>query len=96
MAWRLTFISQLRVKGYDRIFRAGISVMSLVLSRAKHHGLRDDQPCLIFEFGDDNKINIYSSHAARINGKAKLCYSGFEITPQVESLLHWLGSENID
>jgi hypothetical protein len=96
MAWRLTFISQLRVKGYDRIFRAGISVMSLVLSRAKHHGLRYDQPCLIFEFSDDNKINIYSSQTARINGEARLCSSGFDITPQIESLLSWLRSENID
>lgn len=96
MEGRLTFFSKLRTKGYDRIFRAGVSVMALVLSRAMHHGLRDDQPCLIFEFSDDNKINIYSSQAARIKGEAKLCSPGFEITPQVKSLLSWLRSENID
>jgi hypothetical protein len=43
-----------------------------------------------------NKIKIYSSQATRNTGEVKLCPPGFEITPQIESLLSWLRSENID
>lgn len=93
---RLKFISQLRAKGYDKIFRAGTSVWELVLSRSKHHGLRNDQPYLIFEIRDDSEIKIYTSEKERIEGKAKLHSSGFDITPQIEKLLKEFEKENID
>ena len=83
----LRFISQLRAKGYDRIFRAETSSLGLVLSRSMRHGLRMDQPLLIFEFSDDRKINIYMSIKACIGRMIKLSSSEFNITPQIESLL---------
>ena len=36
-------IEELRRRGYDRLFRAGMAAQCLVLSRSAEHGLRDDQ-----------------------------------------------------
>lgn len=44
----LQFIAELRRAGYDQKFRAGQSLFHLVLSRSRRHGLRRDQPCLVF------------------------------------------------
>jgi len=49
----LQFIHQLRRAGYDRKFRAGQSMWTLMLSRSRRHGLRDDQPRVTFEFSWD-------------------------------------------
>ena len=92
---KLKFTSQLRAKGYDRIFRAGTSFMAPVLSRAMRHGLRMDQPCLIFEFKDDNKINIYTSYRARFNSEVKYSASNILLTPQIEKLLKELETNDI-
>ena len=46
----LQFIGELRRAGYDKKFRAGQSVFSLVLSRSRHHSLRQDQPSVSFWF----------------------------------------------
>mgnify|MGYP003492569442 FL=1 len=93
---RLRFISQLRAKGYERTLRAGTSFLALVLSRSMRHGLRDGQPRIIFQFGDDSKINIYTSEKAPLNEKIKICSQGFHITPDIESLLKQLILEVID
>ena len=37
-------IVELRRRGDDRLFRAGMAAWSLVLSRSAEHGLREDQP----------------------------------------------------
>lgn len=92
----LRFISQLRVKNNDRTFRAGTSFMALVISRAMRHGLRDGQPCLIFQFTDDSKIDIYTSQKARLDEKIELCSHGFEVTSDIENLLKQLEQEVID
>jgi hypothetical protein len=42
-------ILQLREAGYDRSLRAGQSMTSFVVSRSRTHGLRDDQPSIVFE-----------------------------------------------
>jgi len=46
----LRFIGDLRRAGYDRAFRAGQSLVTLILSRSRRHGLRPDQPCIRLEF----------------------------------------------
>jgi hypothetical protein len=91
----LSFISLLRSEGYDRIFRAGISVSALVFSRAMRQVLRLDQPCLIFELSADSKINIYTSQKARFDGNINLRSSRLEFTPQIENLFNELEREDI-
>ena len=46
----LSWVQQMRAKGYDSIFRAGQSLYSLMLSRSAHYGLREQQPFIIFDF----------------------------------------------
>jgi hypothetical protein len=46
----LPFLAELRRAGYDRKFRAGHQVEMLVLSRSRRHGMRLDQPRVVFEF----------------------------------------------
>jgi len=47
------FITQLRQAGYDRKIRAGQSLELFIVSRSRNHGLRPDQPRVIFCFHDD-------------------------------------------
>lgn len=47
---RLAFIAALRAAGFDRKLRAGQSLTTLLLSRARHHGLADGQPVVRVEF----------------------------------------------
>jgi len=37
-------VREMRRRGYDRLFRAGMAAFSLVLSRSAKHGLRREQP----------------------------------------------------
>jgi hypothetical protein len=43
--WRpvLELVREMRRRGYDRVFRAGMAAYNLVLSRSAEHGLRRDQ-----------------------------------------------------
>ena len=45
-----SWIKEMRVIGYDRKFRAGQSLYSLMLSRSEKHGLREDQAFILFDF----------------------------------------------
>ena len=51
--WRervLHFLADLRRAGYDRKLRAGTSLDFFIVSRSRRHGLRPDQPCVMFWF----------------------------------------------
>src|SRR5262249_32243548 len=48
----LRFIADLRRAGFDHTFRAGTSMATLILSRARRHGLRPEQPFVAFRFLD--------------------------------------------
>lgn len=37
-------VREMRRRGYDRLFRAGMAMYNLILSRSAEHGLRRDQP----------------------------------------------------
>ena len=41
-------MAEMRKRGYDRQLRAGQSMERLIVSRARNHGLRPDQACIIF------------------------------------------------
>jgi hypothetical protein len=47
---RLALIAALRAAGFDRKLRAGQSLTSMLLSRARNHGLADGQPFVRLEF----------------------------------------------
>ena len=54
-AWKddlLGFVRQLRHDGYDRKLRAGQSLFAFTVSRSRRHGLRPDQPWIVFHFHD--------------------------------------------
>ena len=50
-------LTKMRLAGYDKTLRAGQSLMTLILSRSRRHGLQSDQPCMYFNFYD-NEINV--------------------------------------
>jgi hypothetical protein len=55
----LHFIAELRHAGHDRRFRAGQSLFALILSRARHHGLRRDQASVTFiVYGSMMKMSL--------------------------------------
>jgi hypothetical protein len=55
----LPLISELRQRGYDKHFRAGQSLHSLVLSRAIKRGLRREQPRVAIEPRPDGSMIIF-------------------------------------
>jgi hypothetical protein len=68
----LQFISDLRRAGYDRTFRAGQSLVALILSRSRRHGLRPEQPRICFQFSlSDNEMTT-----ALIIGGEENSYTG--------------------
>ncbi|MCE9530741.1 MAG: hypothetical protein K8T89_06395 [Planctomycetes bacterium] len=84
-------IAKLREKGHDKLLRAGQSMWSLVVSRARRHGLRLNQPSITFWFlaeGMDVYINIKEPK--------KITYAKIEFTAEIEALLQTLEAEDID
>ena len=49
----VAFVAELKAAGYDRKFRAGVSLFTLMLSRSRRHGLRGDQPYVAADCGPD-------------------------------------------
>ncbi len=53
-------LTKLRAAGYDTTLRAGQSLMTLILSRSRRHGLQKGQPCIYIDFYN-NEINVHCS-----------------------------------
>lgn len=87
----LEMIAQMRKRGYDKTLRAGQSLYSLIVSRARRHGLREDQPSITFHFGDNN-MDVCTNLA----GGMKLSLPKIEFTAQIDDLLKQLEARNID
>jgi len=86
-----TLIATLRDRGYDRSLRAGQSLWMLVVSRSRHHGLREDQPRIVFWFLADDGMDVY------VNGdREKRTHAAIELTPDIDALLKTLEAANID
>ena len=84
-------IAQMRGRGYDKSLRAGQSLWSLILSRSRRHGLRDDQPRIAFWFRNDG-MDVYT----RIDGEKKVTYPEIAFTTDVDALLKQLQARDID
>ncbi|XSG77194.1 hypothetical protein ACP8Y2_09305 [Herpetosiphon llansteffanensis] len=52
------FVEILRSAGYDRLFRAGQSLVTLVLSRSRRHNVRMEQARMSFLFYADATMNV--------------------------------------
>lgn len=53
-------LTRIRTAGYDKTLRAGQSLMTLILSRSRRHGLQKGQPCIHLDFYN-NEINVHCS-----------------------------------
>jgi len=87
----LKLIAEMRQRGYDKTLRAGQSMFTLVLSRSRRIGLRQNQPCLRFSFKEDG-IEI----CARSERDENYLIPHIMLSPQVESLLQSLVGTEID
>jgi len=87
----LELIAQMRQRGYDKTLRAGTSLYSLVVSRSRRHGLRAEQPRIIFCFRG-NSMDI----DANFNGEAKLSCPKIGFTAEIDALLKRLETKDID
>jgi hypothetical protein len=79
----LCFIKSVRAKGFDKSLRAGTSLYSLILSKSRRHGLRQDQPSIMFSFGDEG-IYIHSDTHNRT------FFEGFTVTDDILQLIESL------
>ena len=87
----LNLITQMREAGYDKKLRAGQSLFTLVLSRSRRHGLRHDQPRIVFAFSN-NSMDL----AAYLDGGGSFHFPKIEFTPEVDLLLKRLTEMEID
>lgn len=53
-------LTKIRTAGYDRTLRAGQSLMTLILSRSRRHGLQKGQPRIYLDFRNNEIIVRYS------------------------------------
>lgn len=89
----LPLIKTLRARGYDRQLRAGQSMNRFILSRSREHGLRPDQPSLIFSLtrAGGMVVDLQGS-----NVSMRLMVDQVGITPEIENLFVVLLAHPID
>jgi hypothetical protein len=87
----LDFISKIKAQGYEKTLRAGQSLYSLMLSRARRHGLRQDQHYLAFDFRESGM----DVRASLVEDKT-IHFPQYELAPSLDTLLKQLESMEID
>jgi hypothetical protein len=87
----LQLIKEMRSKGFERTLRAGQSLYTLVLSRSRRHGLRENQNSISFSFDF-----IKSAMEVRTPIGEKFEFDKIEYNDTVEKLLRTIELENID
>ena len=87
----LALIAAMRQRGYDRIFRAGTSLYSLVLSRSREYGLHDSQPRVTFDFFRGTPMEVYAVRQSRRKGSRRK----LEFTAEIDAWLKELAAEPI-
>ena len=80
----LPLVRAFRAQGYDRKLRAGQSMITLIVSRSREHGLRIDQPSVAFNLAGQGGISAHlrGEHVSRL-----VTVDRVEITPEIEELL---------
>ena len=86
-------IHQLRLQGFDKLFRAGIQMDEFVLSRSRKWGLKEGQATIRFELLRTGQFRVRQCDLG--NSEPFILRDG-EITDDVEDLLEKLLSQPID
>ena len=87
----LNLIRQMRTRGFDKTLRAGTSLYTLILSRSRRHGLKENQNSVSFDF-----IYIKSAMEVSMQSGEKLVLDKIEYTDDIDRLLRSLEHETID
>jgi hypothetical protein len=87
----ISLIKTMRNKGFDKTLRAGTSLYTLIISRSRRHGLRENQSNVSFTFN-----YIKSAMEVRPSGKDVLCFDKIEYNGSIEKLLKALEQVEID
>jgi hypothetical protein len=90
----LTFVAELRQRGYDHKFRAGSSLFTFILSRSREWGLRQGQAHLNFTINHLGNMEV--SYRESDNFTTNFEVERIEITPEIEALLERLLAQPID
>jgi ADP-heptose:LPS heptosyltransferase len=87
----LKLIKQMREYGFDKTLRAGQSLYTMILSRSRRHGLRDNQDSISFSFD-----YIKSKMEVRTRQGQKFEFSKIEYNDTIDKLLRTIELEEID
>lgn len=87
----IELIKRIRSEGFDRTLRAGQSLYTLILSRSRRHGLRENQDSISFSFNF-----IKSAMEVRMGDSTKLEFDKIEYNDKIERLLKQLEQLPID
>jgi hypothetical protein len=95
--WRpvLELVREMRGRGYDRLFRAGLAALSLVLSRSAKHGLRREQPYVhvfVWPWAQDGAMRVRCGPGEG----PRFVEETFALTPALERVLADLARAPID
>ena len=88
------FLEMLCEAGFNRTLRAGQSMWTLVLSRSRRHGLREDQPSIMIRFFDTSMRISYRPFS--YDPGESILNSPIEMTGEVETLLKKLERAEVD
>jgi len=90
----IPFVKELRSKQYDTVTRAGQSLYSLIVSRSKVHGLRDEQAFVAFT--PQNGVHLNVGFHRGVTVVKELYLETIGITSEIEQLLSELIKQKID
>ena len=79
-------INELRLRGYDKVFRAGQSLYFFVLSRSQKWGLRDEQARLRIDVHREGGMTIGYYSLLELE-EFEVNFDRVELTPEFEQLL---------
>jgi hypothetical protein len=88
----LRIIQEIRNAGFDRSLRAGQSLMTLIVSRSRRHGLRAGQPTISFNFSKF-AIDVWARLSSSGSGEHRVAFC---LDPEIISLLQSLARQPID
>lgn len=87
----LELISKIKAQRYEKTLRAGQSLYSLMLSRSRRHGLRQDQHYITFDFRESG-MDVRAS----LIEDGSIHFASYEFTAELVALLKQLESMKID
>jgi hypothetical protein len=88
----LHFITHVREHGYDTVLRVGQSMVTLIVSRSRRHGLSAGQPHIRFEFHRDGLDIEYIAD----NTVQHMSQPTIEFTAAIDQWLSQLAAKAID